>query len=689
MIVICLLVPALNFIPGIMGKIPYPSAAAQYTDLMLTHYPNLLYLRNAILAFRQIPLWSPLIHSGAPFAANPLAGVFYLPGWLAMAFPLPEGISITLAAHVVFGTYGMFRLLKVLNAGELAATVGALVFGLMPKLAAHYGAGHVTLIYAISWTPWLFSVSLEDRRGWKTGLIAAMLFLADPRWSIFAGVFWFSFHVAYRQIPVWNKTWLYYLKAGSTAFLVASPLIFPLVEYIRLSTRTRMDLGDMQAFSLPPAQLLGLLIPTGGANPEWYLYPGGVVLGMFILQLFFQKARNRNLFWNIWILAALLISLGSWLIRFDWFIQLPVLSLVRVPSRALFLVGFSFSVITARSFDSLISGEYNPIVIKKISFGQLVFSLGLAIPIFLMRGDLPGFAIWGFGFLGILALTLLLFFSEKNLQCWSWMIIGLIVVDLLGAGYQSMDLRSKEDIWSSDLVQLVEKDQSYFRIYSPSYSVPQYFAAENNLEMVDGVDPLHLAVYADFMEETSGVEAPGYWVTIPPFRTGDPEVDNIDAAPDPFLLSLLDAKYIISNFELANSQLSEISTSGKPYIYKNGYWTERAWVEDSSRSSLVIDQSAQRNVDELTITPNRIEVIAVGPGRLVLSEIIYPGWKVFIDGDPNRLERAYGLLRSVELAEGKHQIVFKFQPETVFWGLGLAAVGWLIAGLQISKKHKI
>jgi len=280
----------------------------------------------------------------------------------------------------------------------------------------------------------------------------------------------------------------------------------------------------------------------------------------------------------------------------------------------------------------------------------------------------------------------MLFFSESGLQGWSWLVIALIAVDLFGAGIQSRDLRAKQDLRPPALVELVERDQSRFRIYSPSYSVPQHVAAENNLELLDGVDPLHLAQYADYMEEASGVEQPGYSVTIPPFRTGEPAVDNINAAPDLFLLSLLDAKYLISEFELADNQLFDPSPKGKPYIYKNTYWTERAWVEQSPRSSQNKDRSDQRNVNELKITPNRIEISAVGPGRLVLSEISYPGWKVFIDGDQSRLEPAYGLLRSVQLSEGEHNIVFKFHPGTVFCGMGMAAAAWMIAGWQIRKK---
>ncbi len=61
---VLLILPAVIYIPGMLGWIPFPSETAQYTDLLLAHYPNALYLRNAILQDHSIPLWSNLIYSG-------------------------------------------------------------------------------------------------------------------------------------------------------------------------------------------------------------------------------------------------------------------------------------------------------------------------------------------------------------------------------------------------------------------------------------------------------------------------------------------------------------------------------------------------------------------------------------------------------------------------------------------------
>jgi len=255
-----IILPVIIYLPGILGWIPFPSETAQYTDLLLAHYPNAVYLRNAILQDHSIPLWSNLIYSGVPFAANPLSGVWYLPGWIALIFPLPAGISIVLAMHSVFGTWGFYRLLRSEGAGDIGSIIGGIAFGLMPKIAAHYGAGHVTMLYALAWTPWLMLESRNGDKWWKTGVIFAFLFLADPRWAVFAGLLWISYDFAHRQNNR-GKTSLSYVKTGLVSFLIASPLILPMMEFARISTRSMMTVEDVLVYSLPPENLLGLIIP--------------------------------------------------------------------------------------------------------------------------------------------------------------------------------------------------------------------------------------------------------------------------------------------------------------------------------------------------------------------------------------------------------------------------------------------
>ena len=149
-----LVLPLLLLIPT-MASFPYPSLGAAYSDLSISHYPNAIFFRESIVNWGEIPLWSSTIMGGYPFAANPLSGLWYPPGWLALILPLPLGFNLLIGVHLVWGGIGLYKLLRAEGLGMPGALLAGLSFGLLPKLFAHYGAGHLTLLYAVPWTPWL------------------------------------------------------------------------------------------------------------------------------------------------------------------------------------------------------------------------------------------------------------------------------------------------------------------------------------------------------------------------------------------------------------------------------------------------------------------------------------------------------------------------------------------------------
>ena len=202
-----LLVPLLVLIPGQTG-FPYPPGG-EYSDMTVSHYPNAIYLRSVIQDFRTIPLWSETILGGYPFAANPLSGLWYPPGWIALFLPLPFGFNLLILLHLLWGGIGMYLLLRQEGLARNTAILGAIAFEALPKLVAHYGAGHISLIYSVCWTPWLlytYRIRYIDHvsvlRRWmvwlcQPGLILALILVADVRWGYYAGILWWGYAFAH------------------------------------------------------------------------------------------------------------------------------------------------------------------------------------------------------------------------------------------------------------------------------------------------------------------------------------------------------------------------------------------------------------------------------------------------------------------------------------------------------------
>ena len=185
-----------------LADFPFP-ARSDFSDLAISHFPNAIYLLQSISEWRQIPLWSDAILSGYPFAADPLSGIWYLPGWIAYLFQLPLGFNLAIILHMLWGGVGVFTFLKKEQKSDFSALAGALIFELFSKNFAHYAAGHLTLMYAVGWTPWIFVSERYFHKGkWflLSGIILGLVALADVRWFAFLAIVWFIYAVSQRRI---------------------------------------------------------------------------------------------------------------------------------------------------------------------------------------------------------------------------------------------------------------------------------------------------------------------------------------------------------------------------------------------------------------------------------------------------------------------------------------------------------
>jgi hypothetical protein len=73
-------------------------------------------------------------------------------------------------------------------------------------------------------------------------------------------------------------------------------------------------------------------------------------------------------------------------------------------------------------------------------------------------------------------------------------------------------------------------------------------------------------------------------------------------------------------------------------------------------------------------SPGRVvvETAAKRDGRLILTDLSYPGWHITVDGkerEPLTVERIF---RGVELSAGNHTIIWTYRPAALYWGGGLS-----------------
>jgi hypothetical protein len=80
-------------------------------------------------------------------------------------------------------------------------------------------------------------------------------------------------------------------------------------------------------------------------------------------------------------------------------------------------------------------------------------------------------------------------------------------------------------------------------------------------------------------------------------------------------------------------------------------------------------------------TPTRwtMQTEASAPSSLVVANPMFPGWRAAVDGNPSLIESATGDLTRIPLPAGSHEVVLAYRPSSFRLGLGIAALGVVLA----------
>lgn len=639
-----------------------------------------MFIQKSIQKHHQIPLWSNLIFSGYPFVANPLSGLWYFPGWLALLYPLPAGINITLLLHLLIGLYGMYFFLQSLNISEKGSILGSFALVFSAKMYAHIGAGHLSLIYAITWTPWLLFFTNKYKAGVTSlkynllsGVIWGLVLLADLRWSIPAFLIWFVLLLD-KKIHYLNQLNFITISLG-IGLLSSMTTWLPLIQFLSLSNRSGLSPNEQMIYSMSLVDFLNLLFPFFEGSAEIRVYPGAVVILLSVLGIFLHKHNLHMRKWYVLALISLILSFGEHIPGMNLIYEIPGFSLMRVPSRFLFPLLFALSIISAMVLDAIGKGlrnySFNRVFfLSPIIIFVILFSLGS----FFLTKELSNNFVWSvIVFSSGFILIILLQKHPKNHLLLSASLLVVLMIDLFFVNYSSLRFTSNVDVVNKypELMLKLADISPKFRVYTPSYSISQEQGSYWSIHQVNGVDPLQLTQYINYFEQVSGIPVENYSVTLPPFENGNPEIDNKGICPNREKLLELNTKFVISSFELMDCNLGAYELISNQYVYEIGKEDSYLRFQDCPKS--------EYQYSILKYSPNEIilDFESCG-GILQISEINYPGWKIFIDGQQTILE-SKSLFREVSVPEGQHELRMVFKPSIVFVGLVVQSITMLLS----------
>lgn len=733
---------SLVLLPALLlpSRLVYPSWS-DLSDLTLIHWPKVLLISESLAAGKGFPLWSPYALSGQPLAPNQLAMLFYPPALLLLAGPMSWAFSLFYALHLACAGIGAYWLVRGLGLHPESALLAAVIYALGGKLVAHTAGGHVSLVAALAWTPWALGAlhRLLTQRKVGYALLLGAILAAQMTTHTYALVFTAYGLGAYAA--------LYLLLSPGTlgqrvcaalplvlplamvplvAALLGAAQLLPLLEMAPYSNRA-LSLAEATQFSLSPSQTLtGILFPAPNVGHEWTIYPGLLTLALAAAAWRARREQPVIIVGTLTILGVLL-ALGSHTPLYGLAYRLlPGLGWMRTPARLWFFVTLGLAILAAYGLE-----QWQELWRLPFRRGlRLVLVAGMGIALVLSLGvmlllDQRGRGAWGLGVFGVLSAALLLWaLRRRPAPALAWLALLLIVADLLTFGYSLVRFVPQSQVAAQgrEATDWLASQDGIFRVYSPSYSLPQPAVTESGLQQIDGVEPVHLTHYDRFMGLAGGYgqnsrSESAFGVTIPPFPGGTTlEEAHKETEPNLRLLGLLNGRYLAAAFPMESSELSLQWQDATTSIYKNEQAMPRAFVvhktevvsenevwerlETLEPAKLALVEEGQRlsGAHELTPalvieqSPNRVvvETDLESPGLLVLSEVWYPGWQAHDNGKKVPILRTDAILRGVPLTAGHHVVEFDYGPWTVQAGMIVAGVSTLfvLAALIVPKAQR-
>jgi hypothetical protein len=349
-------------------------------DATFSYLPHHLSIAQVIRVYGHVPQWDDRGFGGRPLVANPQAGLFYPPVWLAWFWRAPSALGWITVGHLVWGGIGTYILVRSLNAGRLSATVAAAVYQASPYLMAHTIEGHYPHVWGACWYPWAFWAfqSRRPNQHVPKALLPVILALASltghpQEWFLL--VLALSIWAAYNAFARARSSGL---KSGVNAFaawgcvlalslgLAAIALVPQLAvrPYLASGFDLPVTTGLPRRYHVWILNVWQLLSPTALGGPSDYfgndnywetlLSIGVVPLFLGFIAAVRHPDRTTIRGWLalagicVWLACGRKLGLFSVV-----YLAVPGMSWFRVPARALFLANLAAAVLAGLGVEAL------------------------------------------------------------------------------------------------------------------------------------------------------------------------------------------------------------------------------------------------------------------------------------------------------------------------------------------------
>ena len=700
-----------------------------YRDFGALGYPGAVFMHDSFVR-GELPLWNPYVHCGVPYLAQ--MGQWYLPAWPFCLLPLPWAQNFLMLAHLWFGGFGMFWLLRRWGVGNFAASFAGFAFVFNGVMLSCFLWGNY--IASLAWLPWVAGCVIES---WRSGgrwiafaavASALQVLTATPEITLlgwlFFGILWLgavfsgeiSFFVSARRLCA-----VVALAAGITMIQM-----LPFFDLLTHSQRT-INNAEATTWSMPGWGWASLLVPLFHCyqSPQgpWFqngqeflasYYLGTGVLALAITGAWLARKRIA-----VGVAAAVLfcwiLALGPHGFLYGWIKSVfPLISIARFPVKFTILTAFLVPLLAAWGIDRAQTAQNSgPRRRLAIVAGAILFLM--AVLVWLARqfpfpfdnwdataGNALARAAFMLAVLG--GIFLLPHLKNRATQITVQIILlALLPLDalthspqiaptlpsaILAPGLWQASGRPALNLGEGRIMVSPEAEREL--IYSRVPDLGADFTGKRlagwyNLNLLDGIPkvagaitlrPAHFDILEKYLYYTAGT------------RYGTGLADFLSVA-------CLSSPANPTQWLLRTNFLPVITAGQKPIFAGDEKVLPAITAEDfdprqvvylpeSVRATVIVTNAAVCAVSHTTFRLNRVEadVTAAAPALVVLSQTYYHLWRASVDEKPVPLLRANLAFQALEVPGGTHHITLIYRDLNLETGalislLSLAVCGWI------------
>ena len=633
----------------------------------------------------ELPLWDPYTYCGRPLQANIQVGVFYPPmalvAWLGGVLGhehLRYLLELNVIFHVLLAGVFSYWLGLALGLSRPAALLLGTTYQLGGFFAAH--AEHMTAVQVAAWIPFALYciVRWKDGSKWRSGLLLAggfaMAILAGLA-TLTAALFAISLVFAALLVLIGGARWK---LVGMVAVAVAAAVVLTLVQLIPTIQLTNLSIAQYRSDYLQSGGGLPLRALVSLAIPNY----NGV----------FQAATYRQP-----------VDLTFMYLYSGWpALLLAAAALLRRASRLTAVFGVLLLI------TGLIAlGDSTPI-------GKVVL---LALPLKIRIGLEPEYVASAF-LLCIATLAALGLDGVVRSPRWRWGIVAVAAVELIAvsSGHEMNAMpRASDPSWSRSQFEGDARGLDQMRKLAGHSNPPDRFdttggamnwamaAPSIALPSANGNDPFALVRLMQVrLSFTKGERWGSYY-----------EVQDLRSP----VLGMMNVHYLISRRAIQAEQLAAslfVHAEDLPgyLLYENPKALPRFWLVSHLRNarseaeaiSLLRAVDFQPDREAIVegfpaLPPNppttsgtvqvvhygmndvSLRVVTRDPQYLATSEVHYPGWKAFVDGQQQPLYYTNVAFRGLPIPAGEHTVEMRFTPASFWWPGAVSLAAWLLWGI--------